>query len=185
MKKSTFEEMVTKLVLNAILHHVGMSWIISSNDEIKYEMDQNNHQDWFNKGPWYNTSIYLKSHGSIFEDFITHARSDRYNLMCYLVAYDKKLPVYEDDEISIEYRSIPKNKTTKTLKSLGDNINFIDIWIKLFDKNYGARHVAYITATEDMFNQITLTMIKALTPKQNVQKLMTDIGGGWYMKKEC
>ena len=26
-------------------------------------------------------------------------------------------------------------------------------------------------------------MIKALTPKQKVQKLMTDIGGGWYMKK--
>ena len=24
---------------------------------------------------------------------------------------------------------------------------------------------------------------KVLTPKQKVQKLMTDIGGGWYMKK--
>ena len=30
LKKSTFEEMITKFVLNAILHHVGMSWIISS-----------------------------------------------------------------------------------------------------------------------------------------------------------
>ena len=26
-------------------------------------------------------------------------------------------------------------------------------------------------------------MIKALTPKQKVQKLMTDIGGGWYLEK--
>ena len=26
-------------------------------------------------------------------------------------------------------------------------------------------------------------MIKALTTKQKVQKLMTDIGGGWYMGK--
>ena len=26
-----FDEMITKFVLNAILHHVGMSWIISSN----------------------------------------------------------------------------------------------------------------------------------------------------------
>ena len=26
-------------------------------------------------------------------------------------------------------------------------------------------------------------MIKALTPKQKFQKLMTEIGGGWYMEK--
>ena len=36
LRTSTFEEMITKYVLNAILHHVGMLWIISSNDEIKY-----------------------------------------------------------------------------------------------------------------------------------------------------
>ena len=34
-----------------------------------------------------------------------------------------------------------------------------------------------------MFNKIPQTMIKSLTPKQKVQKLMTDIGGGWYMEK--
>ena len=34
-----------------------------------------------------------------------------------------------------------------------------------------------------MFKQIPQTMYKALTPKQKVQKLMTDIGGGWYMGK--
>ena len=28
-------------------------------------------------------------------------------------------------------------------------------------------------------------MKKALTPKQKVQKLMTDIGGGWYMEKSA
>ena len=33
--------------------------------------------------------------------------------------------------------------------------------------------------------QIPLTMKKALTPKQKVQKLMTDIGGGWYMGKSA
>ena len=31
LRTSTFEEMITKFVLNAILHHVGMSWIICSN----------------------------------------------------------------------------------------------------------------------------------------------------------
>ena len=58
------------------------------------EIDENNHQDWLNKGPLYNTSICFKLHGSMFEYFITHARTDRYNLMCSLVAYDKIQPAY-------------------------------------------------------------------------------------------
>ena len=53
-------------------------------------MDENNHLDWLNEGTWYNKPICLKLHGSLSEYFITHARSDRYNLMCYLVAHDKK-----------------------------------------------------------------------------------------------
>ena len=30
LQNSTFEEMITKFVLNTILYHVGMSWIICS-----------------------------------------------------------------------------------------------------------------------------------------------------------
>ena len=85
--------MITKFVLNAILHHVSMSWITSSNDEMKYEIDESNHQDWLNKGPWYNTAIFSRLHRNMFEDFIIHARTDRYNLMC----YDKKQLTCEDD----------------------------------------------------------------------------------------
>ena len=95
-------------------------------------MEKNNHQDWLNKGHWYSTSIYLNLHGGIFEDFITHARTYRYNLICYLVAHDKIQPNNEYDESSIGDRSIPKNATTKSLKELGDTINFIDIQIKLY-----------------------------------------------------
>ena len=88
-QNSTFGEMMTKFVLDTILHHVGISWIISSNDEMKYEIDEVNHQDWLNKGPWYNTYICSRLHGSLFEDFITHARTDIYNLMYSLVVHDK------------------------------------------------------------------------------------------------
>ena len=35
-----FDEVITKFVLNEILHHVGMSWIISPNKEMNYEMDE-------------------------------------------------------------------------------------------------------------------------------------------------
>ena len=88
-------------MLNEILHHVSMSWIISSNKEMKYDTNKNNHQDWLNKCPWYNTSICQKLHGSRFENFITQARTDRYNLMCYFVAHDGLKIDYKDDEISI------------------------------------------------------------------------------------
>ena len=57
LRTLTLEEMITKFVLNAISHHVGMSWIICSNEKMKYEIDKNNHPDWLNKGPWYNTAI--------------------------------------------------------------------------------------------------------------------------------
>ena len=70
-----YDEIVTKFVLNAMLYHVGMSWIISSNREMEYETNKTNHQDWLNKGTWYNTPICLKLHGSRFEDFITQART--------------------------------------------------------------------------------------------------------------
>ena len=92
-----------------------MSWIICSNKEMKYEIDEINHQDWLNKGPWYNTAICSSLHESLFEYFITHSGTDRYNILCYLVAHDKKQPDYEDEEISIGDRLIPKHVTTETL----------------------------------------------------------------------
>ena len=63
---------------------------------MKYEINENNHQDWLNKGPWYNTCICLKLRGSMYDDFITQARTDRYNLMFSLVAHDKLQPNYKD-----------------------------------------------------------------------------------------
>ena len=80
--------------------------------------------------------------------------------MCSLVAHDKIQPDDEDDEISIEDKSIPKNATTKALKSLGATFNFFGIWLKLFLDHYGARCYAYINAIKEMFNQIPQTMSK-------------------------
>ena len=62
---STLEKNITKFVLNTILHHVGILWIICSNKETKYEIDEISHRYWLNKGPWYNTSIYSRLHGSL------------------------------------------------------------------------------------------------------------------------
>ena len=92
-----------------------------------------------NKGPWYNKNICSKLHGIKLEDFITQARTDGYNIMCYLVAHDRLQTNYKDDESSIGDREIPNDATVKELKSLGATFNFIDIWIKLLRTNYIAR----------------------------------------------
>ena len=164
-----FDEIITKFVLNAILNHVGMSWIIITNKEMKYDTDENNHQYWLNKGPWYNTYIYLKLHGGTFEDFITQAGTDRYNLICSLVAHDKMQPDHEYDERKLGDRSMPKYATLKALTALGATLNFIDIWLKLFRGNFNSRCDAYINAMKSMFKQMPQTIKIALTPKQKFQ----------------
>ena len=75
-------------MFNTILNHVGMLWIIRSNDETQYVIDKSNDKDWLINGHWYNPDICPRFHGSLFGYFITHARTDRYNLMYSLVAHD-------------------------------------------------------------------------------------------------
>ena len=36
---------------------------------------------------------------------------------------------------------------------------------------------------KEMFKKIPTTMTKPLSSRQKLQKLMIEIGGGWYMKK--
>ena len=79
-------------------------------------------------------------------------------------------------------RLIPKNATIEALELLGDNHNFIGIWIKLLEENYEVRYGMYNKSMKQMNKQIPTTMIKSLSPEQKVQKLMTQIGGGWYIE---
>ena len=39
---TTYQEIITTFVLNKILHHVGMLWIIENNEELKYDMEIHN-----------------------------------------------------------------------------------------------------------------------------------------------
>ena len=52
-------------------------------------------------------------------------------------------------------------------------------------EKYEARGDAYINAMKEMFMQLPQTVEISLTPKQKIQKLMTDNGGGWYMEKSA
>ena len=143
---------------------------------------KNNHLDWSNKGPWYKKYIYSKLHEIKFEDFITQARTDRYNIICSLAAHDRLQTDDKDNESSISDREISNDTTVKELESLGATFNFIDIWLKLLHGNYCARSESYSNAMEEMFMQIPKNVERALTSSEKNQKLMTDIGGGWYLK---
>ena len=84
-----YHDIFTYFVLNKMLHHVDMLWIIETHKQLKYDMDKDN-LHWMTGGTWYNTYICKKSHGKVFEGFFRNARTDRYNIMCSIDAHEKE-----------------------------------------------------------------------------------------------
>ena len=122
-----------------MLHHVGMSWIISSKKEMDYDNFTNSKNlEWFDTGTWYNKNICSKLLGITFEDFITQSRTYLYNIMCSLVAHDRLQENKTDDESSIGDREIPNDATVKALKSLGATFNFIYTWLHNFRETFSS-----------------------------------------------
>ena len=77
-----YDEVITQFVLNEMLHHVDMSWIISSKKEMDYDNFTNIKKlEWFDTGPWYNKNICSKLHGITFEDF---SISDTAFIICFI-----------------------------------------------------------------------------------------------------
>ena len=105
-------------------------------------------------GPWHNKNICYKLYGTNFEGFIIKARTDRYNIMCSLVAHDRLQDNEQDDESSLGDREIPKDLTVKALNSLGATFNFIDIWLQNFRHNYFDRSEPYTAAIVEVFKII-------------------------------
>ena len=138
---------------------------------------------WFETGPCHNKNICSKLYGTTFEGFIKQARTDRYNIMCSLVAHYRLQDNYQDDEISLGDKVIPKDATIKALKSLGATFNFIDIWLHTFIKKYFEQKESYAAAMVDMFKTIPQNDGIPMTSREKNQKLITDIGGGWYLEK--
>ena len=77
--KEFYDEVITKFVLNTMLHHVGMLWIISFKKKDYDNFTNSKNLNWFETGPWHNKNICSKLYGTTIEGFITQARIDRYN----------------------------------------------------------------------------------------------------------
>ena len=86
--KEFYDKMITPFVMNSMLCHIGISWMISSKKEMDYD-NFSHHENvaWFETGPWHNKNICSKLYGTTFEVFIKQARIDRYNIMCSLVSH--------------------------------------------------------------------------------------------------
>ena len=86
---TTYHDIIKTLVLNTMLHHVGMLWIIETHEQLHYDMEDQN-SECMTGGPWYNTSICKKLQENLFEGFIINTITDRYNIMCYIYAHEKE-----------------------------------------------------------------------------------------------
>ena len=103
--------------------------------------------------------------------------------MCSLVAHDRMQDNKQDDESSIGDRVIPNDATVKALKSLGATFNFIDTWLHNFCGKYFVRSESDRLAMNEMFKRIPQNVKNILTSREKNQKLITGIGGGWYLEK--
>ena len=66
-------------------------------------------------------------------------------------------------------RPITKNATTKALKALGDTLNFIDCWLKLFHHDYEVRWKVYNEAMKHLFKQNPTMKSKPLSHDKNTR----------------
>ena len=66
---TTYQDIITSFVLNTMLHHVVMSWIIETHEQLKYNMGKHN-SDWMTGGPWHNTSICKKYMETCLKDLL-------------------------------------------------------------------------------------------------------------------
>ena len=85
---TTYQDIIKNFVLNTMLHHVGMLWIIETNEKLQYDIDKQN-SECMTGSTWYNTSICKKLHGKVFGGFIRNARTDRYNIMRSIDTHEK------------------------------------------------------------------------------------------------
>ena len=73
-------------MLNAIFHHMGMSWIISYKKKMKYRIDESNHPDLLKKGHWYNTDICSNYHKNCLK-ILLHMQEETDIISCVLLLH--------------------------------------------------------------------------------------------------
>ena len=114
-----------------VLQHVGLYWTIQSNQKLNFDFHLH-FISWVLNVPWYNTKVCPGLHDSLFEDYVTTNRKDRYNLFCSIEAHERYHKTINYDASSGGGIPIPYNSKKDVLVSFGLPLNFIESWIKSF-----------------------------------------------------
>ena len=177
--ETNYQEIITTFVLNTMLHHVGMIWMIENHEDLKYDMEIQNSY-WRTGGPWYNTYMCKKLNGQLFEGFIINSRTDRYNIMCSIDAYEREnqSSSCDDGRSSVGF-PLPTNSTTAALGLLVATIYFIGCWLKSLEHNFIERCHMYTHFMKELFQKIPVELPNQPIPKEKRKSLLRAIGGGW------
>ena len=116
--------------------------------------------------PWYNTYICKKLYGNAFKGFIRNERTDRYNIMCYIDAHEKKHQSFCDDVSNGGSCPLPSNSTIEALVLLGTTIDFIGCWLKSLEQNFIDHCHMYLFNMEQLFQKIIVKLMKQPSPKK-------------------
>ena len=138
-------ELLVRQPKDTKLHHsfchkydIPVYWVVldySVNQNLSFE-SKKKCPSWTLILPWYNTTICLQLHGSLFENYLTTKKRDKYNLMCSNESHAKNLksrnehkPV-NDDSSSGGTIPLPSNSTEEALKPFLLTLNPFGRWIK-------------------------------------------------------
>ena len=119
------EEFITGFVTNFVFQHVGLSCIIKLKKELKFYFYPH-YPYWVLNYPWYNTIFFSQLYGSYFEDYVTTAIKDRYNLIFSIESRNIMNPTVNYYAGSCVGRPLPHESTVDSLVSLGLTLNFIN-----------------------------------------------------------
>ena len=126
---------INHFVTNIVLQHIVLSWIVQSNKNTIFVF-QKHCTSWIINGPWYNTKIFSRLYDSVFENYFTTAKHNKYNLMYSIEVHEKnrksvnKQKPVDDETSSGGGIPLPPNPTEKSLKPFGLALNLIESWLK-------------------------------------------------------
>ena len=106
LDNQTIETFITIFVINMVLQHVGLSWIIQQNQKLNSGF-QDYCSSWIISGQWYNTAICSQLNGLLYKDNVTTFICDKYNLMCSTEAHEREYKSVNDEASTGGVRLLP------------------------------------------------------------------------------
>ena len=98
-----------------MIQHVSLSWIINTNNHVKFDIDHY-YAKWTKHGKLYNTTVCSQLSGNKFEYYFTTGRKYRYELLSDVDAYEKMHPSGTEDKASGSGRTLPSASSIDVLE---------------------------------------------------------------------